>query len=1315
MPQSSLLHSIPWTAAWARCTAVLLVALLLSGVAGTPSTFAQARVQIIHNSPDPGASTVDIYVDNGTDPFVDDLNFRDATGYVDVPAGTREIDIAPGNSTGPGDAIYTQNLSVQDGETYVVIASGVLNPSQFEANPDGVNREFELVVKSGARESATQAGEVQFFAAHGAPDAPTVDVRTNDGSATLVDDLPFKSTSGYVGVSPGVYTLDVTSADQSSTVATYEADLSGLGGGTATVLASGFLTPGNDQNGPGFQLIAALADGTVVTFTPVARAQIIHNAPDPNASTVDIYVDNGANPFVNDLSFRGATGFVNVPAGTREIDIAPGGSSGPGDAVATQNVTFETGSTYSVIASGELGNDFQLLAKADARELPASTDGDVEFFGVHGAPDAPQVDVQTNDGSTTLLGGISYSGIQPASGNGYNAAPTGTYTLDVNVSSSGNTAATFEADLSGFGDQAVTLLASGYLTPGDEGFSTTPEGFGLIAVDASGNVVSFTPVARAQIIHNSPDPAASTVDIYVDNGSDPFVDDLDFREATGFVNVPAGTREIDIAPGNSTGPGDQVATQNVTFETGKTYSIVASGVLGSSFEANPGGANTDFQLLQSSGAREMAATTDGKVEVRVGHGATDAPAVDILANGGTPPLVDNASYSAITGYLDAPAGQVTLDVTPDDDNSTVLYSFDADLTSFADTPLTVLASGFNTPDNEGTSPVAPFTLIAVAPNGDVIDLGAARAQIIHNSGDPDARVVDIYVDGQRILDDFAYRSASPFVDLDSGVRDIAVAPSTSTSAEDAITTFTEEVPTNGALTIIANGVLAPADFQDNPGNASTAFDLDIATGARESVSTTDGDVEIRAAHGATDAPTVDVLANGSSTPPFVDNASYPAITDYRSAAATQVTLDVTPDDDNSTSLYTYEVDLSPFADTPLTVLASGFNTTGDESTGQIAPFTLLGIAPDGTVINLGSDVVINEFLADPNGSVDANGDETAGTGDQFVELVNVSTTETIDLAGYTISTNSGSYTLPDVSGTTLSPGTGLVVFNGGSPTGFGVFAGTGLPAINSGGDEIVLSNAGGATLETVQFGGGSASSSAKSTLETGVPVQAGESTAREVNGSGGFVLHTNLSDNSVTHSAGQNNESGAVLPVEMADFSATLDGSDAVLTWRTLSEQNNSGFTVQHRVGDGAFEEVGFRDGQGTTEEATSYRFRVADLAPGAHAFRLKQVDLDGSSSLTDVVRVEVQLDEAYSWSKVAPNPVQSSGTLSLRVRKTQEVTVALYDVLGRQVRTLHDGIVQTESRQQLTLDGSDLSPGTYLLRAEGEQFSDTQQITVVK
>lgn len=1076
-------------------------------------------------------------------------------------------------------------------------------------------------------------------------------------------------------------------------------------------------------------LAALLLWGGLATAPTFAQAdlQIIHNSPDPRASTVDIYVDNASNPTVDDLNFRGATGYLSLPVNGNEqqfeIDIAPGDSQGPDDAVATQTVTLQDGEDYVAIASGELGlngtgdGNFQLALKTDARESVSSSDGDVELFGVHGSPDAPTVDVQTNDGSTTLLSEISFPEIQPASGNGYANIAPGTYTLDVNASGSGNTAATFEADLSGLGDQTATVLASGYLTPDDEPFSNTPAGFGLIAALSDGTVVSFTPVARAQIIHNSGDPAAKAVDIYVDNESEPLVEDVRYRDATGFVNVPAGDREIDVAPAGSSGPGDAVATQTVTFETGETYSVLANGVLDpADFE---GDSSIEFALTKSADARERVASEDGDVEIRAAHGATDAPTVDIQ-DGNDNTLFDNASYPGITGYAGAPAGSVTLKVTPgtDSDNS-ALFSFDADLSGFADTPLTVVASGFASPDNENTddsAPVAPFTLIAVTPGGDVVDLGAARAQIVHNAGDPAARVVDVYVDGERMLDDFEYRSATPFLDLDSGVRDIAVAPGNSQSVADAIATFTEVVPTNSSLTILANGVLSPGDFQGNPDGGDIGFDLDIAAGAREAPNSGDGDVEIRAAHGVTDAPTVDVVANGETNSPFVDDASYPAITGYIGAPADQLTLEVTPGNDNSTALYTYEVNLGPFADTPLTVLASGFNTTGgNDSASPLAPFTLLAVAPDGSVINLGSDVVVNEFLADPDGSVDANEDGTAGSGDQFVELFNTSTTDAIDLTGYTISTSNGTYTVPDEAGTTLDPQTGLVVFAGGSPSGFPVFADSGLPDIANDGDEIVLANAAGATLQTVQFGGGGATN-AKSTVETGVPQQAGVSTARDPNGTGDFVLHTNVTNNGVNESAGEDNNSGGPLPVELADFSAQLDEEAAVLTWRTLSEQNNSGFEVQHRVGeDGAFEKVGFREGQGTTSEATSYRFRVEDLQAGTHAFRLRQVDLDGSASMSDVVRVEVTLDEAFAWTKVAPNPVSSTGTLSMQVRESQDVTVELYDLLGRRVRMVHDGTLPPGSRHQVSFEAGDLANGTYLLRADGEDFSETQRVVVVK
>ena len=104
-------------------------------------------------------------------------------------------------------------------------------------------------------------------------------------------------------------------------MASFAADLSGLEGGSAVVFASGFLTPSANQNGEAFGLYAALGNGTVVAFPSVsqARLQVIHNAADKAAASVDVYLWNGdENELVvklDDFAFRTATPFVDVPAG----------------------------------------------------------------------------------------------------------------------------------------------------------------------------------------------------------------------------------------------------------------------------------------------------------------------------------------------------------------------------------------------------------------------------------------------------------------------------------------------------------------------------------------------------------------------------------------------------------------------------------------------------------------------------------------------------------------------------------------------------------------------------------------------------------------------------------------------------------------------------------------------------------------------------------------------------------------------------------------------------------------------------------------
>ena len=115
------------------------------------STYAQtARLQVIHNAADPGAASVDIYL-NGT-LLLDNFSFREATPYIDAPAGTPiNIGVAGPNSTSAADTLKNFNVTLTENETYVAIANGVLDPNSYSANPDGRSTAITLFVKEMAR------------------------------------------------------------------------------------------------------------------------------------------------------------------------------------------------------------------------------------------------------------------------------------------------------------------------------------------------------------------------------------------------------------------------------------------------------------------------------------------------------------------------------------------------------------------------------------------------------------------------------------------------------------------------------------------------------------------------------------------------------------------------------------------------------------------------------------------------------------------------------------------------------------------------------------------------------------------------------------------------------------------------------------------------------------------------------------------------------------------------------------------------------------------------------------------------------------
>ncbi len=194
------------------------------------------------------------------------------------------------------------------------------------------------------------------------------------------------------------------------------------------------------------------------------------------------------------------------------------------------------------------------------------------------------------------------------------------------------------------------------------------------------------------------------------------------------------------------------------------------------------------------------------------------------------------------------------------------------------------------------------------------------------------------------------------------------------------------------------------------------------------------------------------------------------------------------------------------------------------------------------------------------------------------------------------------------------------------------------------------------------------------------------------------------------------------LPVELINFQAELYDRDVELQWATASEENNAGFEIQHSslTSTGDWESVGFVEGHGSTLEEQTYSYRVANLDPGLHKFRLKQVDYDGQFEYSPIVETVVDLPSTHALSSAYPNPFNPSTQFSLSTRDNSEVKVTLFDALGNLVETLFHGNFRAGQTKHFTIDGSKMASGIYLYRLEGTNgagisFHDSKRISYIK
>lgn len=372
-----------------------------------------------------------------------------------------------------------------------------------------------------------------------------------------------------------------------------------------------------------------------VTF---AKVQVLHGSFD--APAVNVFVD-GAEA-LSGVDYKVGSGLIELESGTHEVrvdGILPGGNAaviGPVDLDLTADTIYTIAAVNSVSAIEPV-----VIAQPD---VAVSADS-ARLFVLHGTEAAPAVDVFVTAPGADLSA----------------SAPVGTFAFRETIGPAEVAAGDYQVRVTLAGDADTVVYDSGTVTlnSGDDlTITALPNTAGgsapitLVALNGAGSLelADINTPTSLQVVHASPD--APAVDILVEGSV--LVPDLAFPQATGFVEVPAGTYNTAVTVADNPGA-VAIGPVDLDLAAGVRHSVLAVGPLAS---IEP--------LILTDDPRRVA--TNAKV--RIVHASPTAADVDIYVTAvgadinAESPTLAAVPFKANTGFLALPAGSYDVTVVP---------------------------------------------------------------------------------------------------------------------------------------------------------------------------------------------------------------------------------------------------------------------------------------------------------------------------------------------------------------------------------------------------------------------------------------------------------------------------------------------------------------------------------------------------------------------------------------------------------------------------------------------------------------------------
>jgi hypothetical protein len=430
-------------------------------------------------------------------------------------------------------------------------------------------------------------------------------------------------------------------------------------------------------------------------------------------------------------------------------------------------------------------------ATATATETATATpEGTAMVRVAHLSPNAPNVDVLL-DGSA-VLEDVAFGAVSD-----YLEVPAGERSVEITAAGDPS-ASVFSGPVTVEADATYTVAAAGEVGDmADQPFEP------LVLEDDNADPGGDT--ARVRVVHASPD--APAVDVTVAASGDALFDGVAFGES-GYAEVPAGDYTLEIRGDTESNDGDVVAAYDVSLAGGGVYTAFAAGYL--SPDDDPGDAAFDLLLSEDVAGSGSDTAGEGTGRVRIAHLSPNAPNVDVLLDGSA--VLEDVAFGAVSDYLEAPAGERSVEITAAGDPSASVFS--GPVTVEGGTDHTVAAVG-----EVGDMADQAFEPLVLEDDNAAVEDGMARLRVLHAS--PDAPAVDVTAaSGEVTLFDGVAFGESGYTTVEAGDYTVEIRGDTADDDGDVVAAYDVSLADGGVYTAFAAGYLSP---DDDPGDA--AFDL----------------------------------------------------------------------------------------------------------------------------------------------------------------------------------------------------------------------------------------------------------------------------------------------------------------------------------------------------------------------------------------------------------------------------------------------------------------------------------------------------------